>query len=303
MNCVDYGQLPTFFVLGVQKAGTTTLYSHLAQHPAIDMAYPKEPHFFDLDERYVQGVDYYVTTYFANALGCAQRGEATPDYFSVPKIVIPRFQTVYNQEQCRNLKFIVSLREPVARAWSSYQQAVKAVLEDQDFATALKLEPMRARQDPVFAQYYAKGCYASHLRQWFAHFDRTQFHFLLLEDIASNPAPTLASIYRFLEVDDQVHVDSQIHRNRALHRRWWRFRRFVETVRRARPITHRLLPSQQLRMQLEKWLNQQTLVEFKEPPRIPPEIAARLHNAYRPEIMQLAQMIDRDLSQWLVEPS
>lgn len=38
--------MPTFLVLGVAKAGTTSLYHYLKQHPQIYMSPVKEPHFF-----------------------------------------------------------------------------------------------------------------------------------------------------------------------------------------------------------------------------------------------------------------
>ena len=38
--------LPNFFVAGAPKAGTTSLYRYLDQHPEIYMSPIKEPHFF-----------------------------------------------------------------------------------------------------------------------------------------------------------------------------------------------------------------------------------------------------------------
>src|SRR4051812_20256874 len=50
--------LPTFLVIGAQRAGTTTLYHYLAQHPQVLRSVAdKEVHFFDLD--YASGLDAY----------------------------------------------------------------------------------------------------------------------------------------------------------------------------------------------------------------------------------------------------
>ncbi|MEQ9368153.1 MAG: hypothetical protein RIG63_03850 [Coleofasciculus chthonoplastes F3-SA18-01] len=38
--------LPNFLVIGAAKAGTTTVYQYLKQHPQIYMSPRKEPHFF-----------------------------------------------------------------------------------------------------------------------------------------------------------------------------------------------------------------------------------------------------------------
>ncbi len=39
--------MPNFFIVGAQKAGTTSLYHYLNQHPQIYMSPIKEPFFFD----------------------------------------------------------------------------------------------------------------------------------------------------------------------------------------------------------------------------------------------------------------
>src|SRR5665213_879648 len=39
-------RLPSFFIIGAPKAGTTSLYHYLDQHPEIFMSAIKEPHFF-----------------------------------------------------------------------------------------------------------------------------------------------------------------------------------------------------------------------------------------------------------------
>jgi hypothetical protein len=41
--------LPTFIIIGVQKAGTTSIYHYLQQHPQVYMSPVKEPHFLERD--------------------------------------------------------------------------------------------------------------------------------------------------------------------------------------------------------------------------------------------------------------
>ena len=54
------GVLPAFIILGAQKAGTTSLYEYLCQHPQIVSARRKEVHFFD--ESWERGVPWYRST-------------------------------------------------------------------------------------------------------------------------------------------------------------------------------------------------------------------------------------------------
>src|SRR5262249_50395913 len=51
------GALPDFIIVGAQRAGTTSLYSYLVQHPQILYASEKEVHYFDIN--YERGMDWY----------------------------------------------------------------------------------------------------------------------------------------------------------------------------------------------------------------------------------------------------
>ena len=44
-------RLPNFFIVGAPKAGTTSLYHYLDQHPQAYMSAIKEPHFFAAEIR------------------------------------------------------------------------------------------------------------------------------------------------------------------------------------------------------------------------------------------------------------
>src|SRR5436190_811051 len=54
--------LPSFFVVGAAKSGTTSLHVYLDQHPDIFMSKPKEPFFFEAE--YDRGPEYYYRRYF-----------------------------------------------------------------------------------------------------------------------------------------------------------------------------------------------------------------------------------------------
>ena len=63
--------LPDFFVIGAAKAGTTSLYALLDQHPDIFMPEVKEPEFFARDDLYDTGAGLkaYESTYDAAGHG------------------------------------------------------------------------------------------------------------------------------------------------------------------------------------------------------------------------------------------
>ena len=51
--------LPTFLIIGSQKAGTTTLYNVFKRHPQIYMSGTKEINFFFHDHLYKRDIDFY----------------------------------------------------------------------------------------------------------------------------------------------------------------------------------------------------------------------------------------------------
>ncbi len=71
--------LPTFLVIGAMKSGTSSLHEHLATHPQIFMAEPKELHFFSVDVNFGRGRAWYEQR-FDRAGDAAARGESSPSY-------------------------------------------------------------------------------------------------------------------------------------------------------------------------------------------------------------------------------
>jgi hypothetical protein len=111
--------------LGAQKAGTTSLYEYMMQHPLIIRAKRRETHC--LDWRWKESLTkvddqrkYCQSFYHAKELhyypSCLT-GDSTPSYLLDSCRVIPRIQQVFPWP---NLQFIVMFRDPVQRAASHY---------------------------------------------------------------------------------------------------------------------------------------------------------------------------------------
>ena len=104
---------PTFICVGVQKSGTCSLVDYLSSHPDIYM-YNKEPHFFDKHKDLTltaKDIKSYEDLFKTSK---PIVGEKTPSYCYLP-FAINRIHK-YNP----NIKIIIILREPIARAWSHY---------------------------------------------------------------------------------------------------------------------------------------------------------------------------------------
>lgn len=115
---------PSFFILGAQKAGTTSLYEYMVQHPLIVRARRRETHCLDWrwnDELKTteQQRDWCHKFYFQQELDLhpsCLTGDSTPSYLLDSSRVIPRLMKVFPWR----VKFFVMLRDPVRRAESHY---------------------------------------------------------------------------------------------------------------------------------------------------------------------------------------
>lgn len=198
-----------FVVAGAQKCGTSLLRKYLAQHPGIGISRKREVHFFD-EDAYFQNPSIDYADYHAHYRHCpsgACLGDVTPAYlFWQPAAARIR---AYNPQ----MKTLVVLRNPVARAFSHWNMMRQKGLEPLDFKAALEAEPARAQaalpgQDKAFS-YMARGHYAAQLRHWFSVFPRQQCHVLRMEDLAYRHQPTMAAVFDFLGLDPDVAVQSR----------------------------------------------------------------------------------------------
>jgi hypothetical protein len=204
--------LPDFLIIGAQRAGTATLYYNLVRHPSVLPALRKEVHFFDLE--YWRGPRWYRGYFPTRRLmegrrrrnGVALTGEATPYYLFHPAVP-SRVAAVLPQA-----RFVVLLRDPVARAYSHYQREVRKGREPLSFADALAQEPSRlageaARlvADPRYHSerfqrfsYRTRGVYAPQLRAWLAAFPRERFLVLESEALFADPVRAFGEVAAFL---------------------------------------------------------------------------------------------------------
>jgi len=119
--------LPDYVIVGAQAAGTTALFRYLRRHPLIMRSKLREAHYFDY--RFDRPLSWYRALFptrgharFVGAMrgGRVLTGDCTPAYMFYPQ-AIRRMAEVLP-----DIKLIVLLRDPVARAYSQYQKMVRA---------------------------------------------------------------------------------------------------------------------------------------------------------------------------------
>lgn len=204
--------LPSFLIIGAQKAGTSSLWFMLADHPGVARSELKETDYFSWF--YFRSLRFY-RGFFPRDDGRRITGEATPGYLYHP--LVP-------ERVARDLpgvKIIVLLRDPVDRAISHYHHELKRGLERLDISEALDAEPTRLRgeyerllNEPHYHSmlrrhfsYIDRGRYAEQLERWMAHIDREQMLILPAEPFFTDPATTYRRVLEHIGLDPFVPDD------------------------------------------------------------------------------------------------
>src|SRR5256885_16741616 len=128
--------LVNFVIGGTQKGGTSALDSFLRQHPEICMPETrKELHYFDREKNFAKRPDH--KKYHANfrpSPGQRVIGEATPIYMYWN--AAPSRIHAYNPE----MKWILTLRNPVERAFSAWNMERNRGADPLPFSEAIEKE-------------------------------------------------------------------------------------------------------------------------------------------------------------------
>jgi len=251
--------LPNFLIIGANRAGTTSLYHYLKQHPDIYMTPFKEPSFFVLEGMTIDSKDPFrndVTTDLKNYLrlfegvsGEKAIGEASTIYLHA----IHKHNALSKMKQyVPHAKLIVSLRNPVERAYSHYLHDCQWGIEtNQDFVSAIKKQLSGNIQDIWKNYYIAQGCYCEELKGYLRTFHPEQIRIHLFEDFKTAPLDLLQELFRFLEVDDT----------------------FVPDISRNYNVSVQEISDRSLNKELQ--------------------------DVFREDILRLQNLIERDLSEWL----
>ena len=301
--------MPNFLLLGTMKSGTTSLYYQLKQHPDIYMSPVKAPDFFALEGRKWDfngpegqaAANYWTSQHkstnieeyralFQGASDEVAIGEASPSYLYRPEA--PSRIRHYIPEA----KLIAILRDPAERAYSQYCFACLAGREPLSFVQALRAEEERIQNGYDWLYHYKNfGFYYTQLKRYYEIFERDQLRVYLYDDLKDNPIGVVQDIFRYLGGDDTFIPDNSwrfnpggIPKNAALHR-------FLKQPSKVKSVAKSLLPDRQARQAWERVLS----LNLTEAPPMPQEVRRELVEKFRQDILNLQDLLERDLSGWL----
>jgi hypothetical protein len=218
--------LPDFIIIGAQKAGTSSLFYYLSQHPQILPSYKKEVHFFDggtkpESNNYAEGIKWYQAHFpIKKLMKSGQKTfEASPLYMFNPLVAERIFKLL------PRVKLIVLLRNPTKRAISHYFHEQRHRKETLPIYEALQQEELRLslplskqdykHNDFIKHSYKSRGLYKKQLENYFKIFPKGQILIIKSENFFENPNEILNRVFEFVGVDTSFKVNDLSPRNVA----------------------------------------------------------------------------------------
>lgn len=204
--------LPDFLIVGAQRAGTTSLYNYLADHPDVGrVRLGKGVHYFDTNA--TQSMAWY-RSYFpfdAGKIPVKRRpthvGEGAPYYMFHP------LGPARIDAALPGVKLIAILRDPIERAHSQWAHETARGFETLPFEDALHAEADRLAGeedklvDPAgrsfshqHHSYVARGQYAPQVERLWERFGRDRVLVIPASRLFAAPAQVYAETLSFLEL-------------------------------------------------------------------------------------------------------
>lgn len=194
-------RLPNLVVVGVSKAGTTSLFEYLGRHPDVGLSDLKELRYFT-PLRYGEPLGPLTgyTDHFRHCVDERYAVEATPGYFYGGRPLAHAMR-----ETCDPLRVVLSLREPADRCWSWFR-FVKSRLRiprDLSFDAYLdRCEELRhhGADGAVENQTYwglGGGCYAEWLDAWVDELGG-DLRVVFFDDLARDPRAVMDGLFDWL---------------------------------------------------------------------------------------------------------
>lgn len=255
---IDNAVLPNFLIAGTEKAGTTSVFVYLSQHPQVCASLRKETDFFRDEFTGNPEVDrrLYMRHFRPSRSGQQVVMEASPGYLGEAEIVAPRIQALLPAAQ-----FLFILRDPVERLYSAYNFYISRLTIPPDLSFSDFVEKSLAfERDGTSPQalgvgeWYLRtlsfGRYAERLAEYFARFPRANIKVMFFESLTRDEIGFMTELSGFLGIDQDFWQEFEFRksnvtfagRHRFLHRIALRVNDWAEPFLRQRPdLKHSLV--------------------------------------------------------------
>jgi hypothetical protein len=280
-------------IAGAQKAGTTSLYDWLGQHPEIFAPeHAKDFHFFSNDEHFTEGISNLHSRYqkYSDEKVVLHAGV---NYCYFPEIAYPRIFK-YNPE----VRVLLSLRNPTQRALSAFNYFKRLTLEKRKLEDSFDLDferKLTSYEDRSNYTYLDHGFYFSQVKELLSF--TSDYKIVFFEDMITSKVDAYKDTLDWLGVDTSFtplfsheNVSGKV-RIQALNKFLWnsRLRRKIKSVLPYQKVVGTSLPHKIFLL----------LNRFNTDGKVSKEtdlaLEKRLNSHFRPDVENLSELLNMDL--------
>jgi len=305
--------LPNFLIFGVQKAGTTSIYNYLREHPQVYMSPRKETEFFgreiveettyealsEAEKTNRHGRQHILTLQnyrdlFEGVTDEIAIGEASPNYLFLHEQAVPQIK-----RYLPDAKLIAVLRNPVDRAYSDYLMHVRDVVGNQKPLA----EQIKNSGDSSFT--LLKGRYSDGLTHFLNAFGAEQIKVVLYDELREDSDRFMQTLYDFIGVDATFKANTKAKQQTAQVPKNQAINRLLKTQNPLRSIAGAALRTITTENQRHAMRSRIIAANAQGKDALPLSLEDRtlLKNYYREDIQKVQDILNRDLSMWLKQPS
>ncbi len=194
-----------FFIVGAPKAGTTSLYYYLNEHPEIEMSTQKETDFFSDSAIQKHGLYYgrkRIDTLekYHDLFSTTQEkkyGEASVSYLFYEDV--PEKIKAYNSKG----KIIIMLRNLVDRTFSHYLMDYRLGLISCTLEEVIESKSYNKKSKLFYQQYIELSLYFNQVKRYLEIFGSENVHIIFYQDFKNDIEVVMKRVYHFLEVDSK----------------------------------------------------------------------------------------------------
>lgn len=308
---------PNFVVVGAAKAGTTSIYAYLKQHPQVYLSPIKETNYYAKDipldkirKDYYKGGELDVASYVETDLSeqihiafVSEEAHYQKLYKNVKEeIAVGEIsnsylhssvaaQEIYNANP--NAKIIMILRDPIRRAFSHYKMTLRVGLVKDAFYEEIQRDfNAEEKGFRVSHLYVEMGQYLEQVKRYLEVFPPEQVKIYFFDDMRENVADLIDDMLRFLGVDTQEAVDTSFQVNKASVPKNAGLVHFLRKTG-VRKLAKNLAP---------KFVGEYAKKVFyreKDDLQLTQREIDFLRPIYEQEVKELGELLNRDLSHWL----
>jgi len=227
------------FIVGAQKAGTTSLFNYLKEHPLIEGHISQELSYFINDDEYKKGCSFMFKKYY-NKYNKNNKS-----------ILIAKNAGLYVNETAikrlhnhnKDCKIVYILREPVSRTISSFLMEKNSGWLKNDFKelpNEIKKHE-NGKYSLMYKLFINQSLYLKHLTTIYKYFNKENVYIYLFDDFKTQPIKIYKDIIKKLNIDIDFTPNFKIIYNQQKSVKSENFESFLHKFRKENNIIKRLV--------------------------------------------------------------